>query len=269
MSPTDSLGVSWLQLYERLDAACVLDRWADAEPVLAGVGSVRQLARAVHDRSAPARSDALLGAVVRLAAVDGGGDEEAALLVAHLLDNGSCQLAVQLRDLSREIDEVVAGALWIQIRTFPWRRRRRAFARSLLLDTRKAVLGEICPYRIRTGRNRVVLRDPQLLAESTVPSAAAPAAGPGLGELRDLLVWARRAGAIDGDQVRLLLDLVEVAHRTDGQAERVQRRGLNVAADIEVVAARWGLNERTVRRRRDRALVALREVRGAYLAAVA
>jgi hypothetical protein len=275
MSPTDSLGVPWLRLAERLDSAGSLAHWAMAEPALSGINCVDDLATVVHDRQAPARSDAVLGTLVRMAAADGGDDEDAALLVAHLLGNGATSLAVKLRDLSRDIDEVIAGALWIKIRTFPWRRRTRAFAKSLLLDTRAAVLAELCPYRGRAGANRVVLREPQL-AESaprganTVISLVASDIGCNtVRELVDLLEWAQASGALGGQDVALLLDLVAAAHRTDDELDQVQRRGLNIAAEVRLVAAWWGVNEKTVRRRRDRALGALREVRDDYFAAVA
>jgi hypothetical protein len=111
MSPTDCLGVSWTVLSDRLGRAHVLDRWADAEPILAGIGTIDLLARIVHDREAPARGDALLGALVRTAAGDAGNDDDAAVLVAHLLGNGTGRLAVQLRDLSGDIDDLIAGTL--------------------------------------------------------------------------------------------------------------------------------------------------------------
>jgi hypothetical protein len=160
MSPTASLGLTWPALAERVEHTRALDRWAAAEAVLAGISSLDALAEIVHDGQNPARADALLGALVRVAAADGGDDEDAALVVAHLLDNGTRKLALQLRDLSRDIDGLLAGELWLQIRTFPWRRRCRAYAKSLLLDTRTAVLAELRPYRTRDGHTRVVLVDP-------------------------------------------------------------------------------------------------------------
>ncbi|HEY3713175.1 MAG TPA: hypothetical protein VGL39_01510 [Jatrophihabitantaceae bacterium] len=218
----------------------------------------------------------MLGALVRIATIDGGGDEDAAVLTAHLLGTGTGRLAVQLRDLSADIDELIAGALWIQIRTFPWRRRTRAYAKSLLLDTRTAVLAELRPYRSRAGSTRVVVQEPSLFAETSAPgmsSALGPQDGSGGADgrtdLLDLLGWAHASGAIDRSDAALLLDLVAAAHRTDAQADRVPRRGLNAAADISLVAARWGVNEKTIRRRRDRVLGVLRDARGDYLAAVA
>ena len=273
MSPTDSLGISWPALIDRLNLHRALDRWAAAEPLLVSLGTIDEVARIVHDRDAPGRGNSLLAALVRIAATDGGGDDDAALLVAHLLANGTGRLAVQLRDLSDDIDAVIAGALWIQIRTFPWRRRTRAIAKSLLLDTRSAVLADLCPYRSRSGLTRVVLHEPTLLAETQFRGRSqdlvdGPVSDSG-SDLLDLLDWARAAGAIARCDVLLLLDLIAAANGTDDGVGHGPRRGLNVAAEITLVAARWGVNEKTVRRRRDRALNALRDVRDDYLAAVA
>jgi hypothetical protein len=162
------------------------------------------------------------------------------------------------------------------IRTFPWRRRTRAFAKSLLLDTRAAVLAELCPYRSRAGSTRVLLQEPALLTEShgrNFGGVLRPTTGDvgddSRADLLDLLEWARDAGVIDQRDVALLLDLVAAAYLTDDRVDRAPRRGLNAAADVSMVAARCGVNEKTIRRRRDRALVALRDVRSDYLAAVA
>ncbi len=279
MSPTDSLGVTWPALTERVDPVRGLDRWAAAEPALAGIGTVGELAEIVHDGGDRARADELLGALVRLGAVDGGDEEDAALLVAHLLGNGTRKLALQLRDLSGDIDDLLAGELWLQIRTFPWRRRRRAYAKSLLLDTRLAVLAELRPYRNRAGLDRITLVDP--IARAAENHATADCAGlldrPFLDlhdedepSLLDLLEWAQRSGVIDRADAALLIELMRAADGM-GQADRdvSAGRGLNRADEVSAVAARHGVHEKTIWRRRARALSALRDASGQYLAAVA
>jgi len=279
MSPTDSLGVTWPALTERVDPVRGLDRWAAAEPALAGIGTAGELAETVHNGGDPARADELLGALVRLGAVDGGNEEDAALLVAHLLGNGTRKLALQLRDLSADIDELLAGELWLQIRTFPWRRRRRAYAKSLLLDTRLAVLAELRPYRNRAGLSRVMLVDPVVTAADDDATADCsslldrPCVNPHDEDepsLLDLLEWAQRTGVIDRADAALLIELMLAA---DGVNESDRRaapgRGLNRADEVSAVAARHGVHEKTIWRRRARALSALRDASGQYLAAVA
>ena len=270
MSPTESLGVSWSSLISRVQPSGILARWAAAEPPLAGLVTLDELADVVHRPGNAARADAVLGALARLAACDGGDDVDAALLVAHLLANGSRTLAMSMRDLSVDIDDLIAGQLRLQIRTFPWQQRTQAIARSLLLDTRKAVLAELRPFRSRAGDERVFLVDPIDGAALSGPTQSAWAghdAEEYERELVDVLIWARSSGVVNQRDVVLLIDLVRAAARTD--AEDGVRRGLNVAAEIAEVAALYGVNEKTIRRRRDRALTALRRASAEYLAAVA
>jgi hypothetical protein len=111
------------------------------------------VAAIVADRAHPGRADALLGALVRLGAVDGGNDQDAAGAVVLLLSNGAARLAGQLRNLSGDIDQIVAGQVWLQIREFPWRRRREAIAANILMDARRALLRDLgVDTRRRRGR---------------------------------------------------------------------------------------------------------------------
>jgi hypothetical protein len=288
MSPTESLGVSWPALTDRVERRHALDRWAAAEAVLAGVASLDALAEIVHHGHDPARADELLGGLVRLAAADGGDDADAALVLAHLLANGTRKLALQLWDLSTDIDDLLAGELWLQIRTFPWRRRRRAYARNLLLDTRLAVLAELRPYQTRDRQTRVILIDPvaMLLRRDDEPEGepvSSSTGRPGVldrayveardkddSTLLDVLEWAQRSGVIDRADAALLLELVAAAVDS-GAAERARLadRSVNRRAEIAAVAARYGVHEKTIWRRRARALGALQAASGRYLAAVA
>lgn len=286
MSPTHLLGITWTELAARLVAGDALDCWARREPALRGLAGADHVAAIAHGGLDSDRTDALIGALVRLGAVDGGNEQDAALLVAHLLANGARKIALQLADLSADIDVVVAGALWIQIRTFAWRQRHRAYAKSLLLDTRHAVLAELRPYRSRAGIDMVIAADPTpsgLLTGfgrathdplwaaradglgSRLPGAPGDVEGQDAGtELAELLSWATRRGVISHSDAQLLTELTATAHLVDVTA----RRGRNVAAEISRVATRHGVHERTVRRRRDRAMAALQSARADYLADV-
>jgi hypothetical protein len=64
-----------------------------------------------------------------------------------------------------------------------------------------------------------------------------------------VLAWALRCGLVDAGQVALLVELA-----TEGHGGRLR------------VAARYGVSERTVRRRRDRAVAALRAAYRLYVA---
>lgn len=244
-------------------------RWADLEPALVGsrcaappglaaLAGLARLAAELRPGVDPQRADDVLGALVRLAAVDGHGDPDALLALLHLLSDGARALAGRLPDPSGNALALVVGELALQIRAFPWRRRTRAYAANLLLDTNAALVREVRPHRTRTYPSVVeVLVDPTdrervtALLDRTSPG---PDGGEDL-DLRDLLVWAARTGVADAGDVALLL-----------QVERAREAG--GPAQLQVAQAR-GINERTLRRRREKTLAALQAASASYLAACA
>lgn len=68
---------SWPALAARLDADAVLTRWAEAEPDLAELTTVAGLLAVWSGDAESDRTDAVLATLVRLAAVDGGRDDDA------------------------------------------------------------------------------------------------------------------------------------------------------------------------------------------------
>ena len=76
---------SWPALAARLDDESLLARWAAAEPALAGLTTVADLLAVWTEDGGYDRTNAVLAALVRLAAVDGGRDDVALLLTLHLL----------------------------------------------------------------------------------------------------------------------------------------------------------------------------------------
>jgi len=147
----DTIAGSWPALIARLNVPDRgLARWRGAEPVLADVGRVDgQFDLQGYRRD---RADAGLGALVRLAAADGGDDQDALVLLLHLLSGMVLSLARQLADLSPDIVTVIVSELTCQIRSYPWRRRTRAWAANLQADTRRAVLADLKPrHRYHEG----------------------------------------------------------------------------------------------------------------------
>src|SRR4051812_30590960 len=136
---------SWPALAARLDDNAALARWAEAEPPLAGFTTVAELLAVWSEDCGSVCTDVVLAALVRLAAVDGGRDDDALLLTLHLLSGLVWTTAAQLRDLSPDIVAVVVGELACQIRRYPWRRRPRAIAANLRAETRRGVLTELRP----------------------------------------------------------------------------------------------------------------------------
>jgi len=100
MLATQLMGLTWPALEERVERSGRWSSWVATEPVLAGLNGLDEVVAIVEDRGDPGRADALLAALVRLGAVDGGNDQDAAQAVALLLTNGAGRLARQLWNLS-------------------------------------------------------------------------------------------------------------------------------------------------------------------------
>jgi hypothetical protein len=243
---------SWPALTARLDRDAVLIRWAETEVALTGLGTVADVVTACSSDSGHERSDQVLAALVRLAAVDGGRDDDALALLLHLLSGMVWTTVRQLRDLSPDIVAVVVGELTCQIRRYPWRRRPRAVAANLRADTRHAVLAELRPRNRRhPERGEFLTLDGDITRLQPDPSSGSDEDL----DVGDLLRWALRAG-VDAAAIELLV------------ATERQRDAGTDGGDAEV-AAEHGISTRTLYRRRQRTLAALRVAAREYLAAVA
>lgn len=246
---------SWPELVGRLKRSGSWDRWVRMEPALAMVDGPAGLSVALAPGVDQQVADALLGALIRLAAADGGGDQDAVLVVLHALAPGAGALAAQLSHRSADSLALVVGELTCQIRAFPWRRRTRAYAANLLADTKHQLwVGELRP--LGTGHHPAEARpvDPLVWPELRF-AAAAPVGGAEQSrlELIDLLTWAAGAGVAPVGDLALLWDRV-AGSSVSGSAQ--------LATDL-------GVDERTLRRRRRRTMQALRDSSSAYLTAVA
>ena len=270
MGPISWLGCSPADLNEQVSGA-VWSRWLAAEPSLGVVGSLDEL-HALRGRSA----DVPLGALVRLAATDGGDDQLAGIAVAHQLEGGVKHLMFSLRDLSEDIDAVVMGALWAEIRSFPWQRRTRAFAASLMYATRASVMDLLLPTWARHGRESVVPVDPQAALTRCLEGTDTWRCGGTSAtceqsalELAGLLDWALSSRVIDRDDRLLLRDLIDAGHEVAPEDTAMTLRGTCSQAAVRRVAERRGVCGRTVRRRRDQVVATLRASAVRYLAEVA
>ena len=242
---------SWPALAARLEEDAVLARWAEGEPDLTGLTTVTELLAVWSGDGRADRIDTVLAALVRLAAIDGGRDDDALLLTLHLLSGCVWTMAAQLQDLSPDIVAVLVGELACQIRHYPWRRRPRAVAANLRAETRRAVLAELRP-RVRRHPDRCEF----LTSDGDVTRVTSAAIAPQEDiDVVDLLEWAVRSG-VDAGDVALLI------------ATECARDCRKKSADQRVASAN-GITTRTLYRRRHRTLTALRNVVPQYLAAVA
>jgi hypothetical protein len=305
MSVGDQLGLD--NNSELLDHARLKwPAWVAADPRLGVVDSfddIRTWLPVVDHET----SDQVLLALAMLAAPDGGDDLAAAAALAKCLLPGACRLAGWLsslppREVLRDsqpvmagpwsaverVDELVASQLWIEVRTFKWRRLRKVAA-NILINTRVGVLLEVGDFfhvsrADRTWANTTLVESfasgdisgadggsgysaemptervtgalfhrPGILAdvglEQREPSATE--------ELLELLAWACAHKVISPGDRYLLLCLVEEADRVE---TRRLARGYGGLLSNEVssrVAPRMGVSEATVRRHGSRTMRAL------------
>ena len=231
--PSSAVGRPWPH---SLDEDAVLARWATGEPELAGLTSVAELLAVWFEDGGSDRTNALLATLVRLAAVDGGHDNDALLLTLHLLSGLVWATVAKLRDLSPDIVAVVVGELACQIGAIPgggvrarsprtWERRR---------DGR---CSPSCGPRVRRhpDRGEFLTHDGDVsrLAQATICDD-----GEDNLDVVDLLRWAVRSG-VDAADVALLV-------ATECGRDLCER-----GAALRVAAAH-GITKRTLYRRRNR-----------------
>jgi hypothetical protein len=239
---------SWPDLVARLDAAATVRRWAAADPALTGLTGIDDITGILAKGADPDRADEVMGALVRLAARDGGDDADAVLLLLHLLSDGVLALAGRLPGPT-DVVPVVVAELTCQIRSFPWRRRTRAYAANLLLDTKHVLWCEGAHHR---AGNPEELTAPHCLEgrDQEIRGNGGTGDDEDL-DLIDVLMWAARTGVAPPNDLVMLL-LSERAPAGPGR---------------HAVAREFGVHERALRRRRSRTLSVLRAAGDRYLQA--
>jgi hypothetical protein len=243
---------SWPDLLARLDAAGTVRGWAAADPALTGLTRVDDITGVLVKGADRHRADQVMGALVRLAARDGGDDADAVLLLLHLLSDGVLALGRRMPGPA-DVTALIVAELTCQIRSFPWRRRTRAYAANLLLDTKHVLWRESAQHRAGnpeelTAPHCLDGHDRQIRGPGAVTGAAVDDDDL---DLIDVLMWAARTGvAPPTDLVMLLL-----SERAPAGPHR------------HAVAWEFGVHERALRRRRSRTLAVLRAASDRYLQA--
>jgi hypothetical protein len=220
-----ALAADWARIERSQATLAALRRWQDCEPALAGLATMADLVAEVEQRGCPARSDAMLAVLARLAA----DDDLAARTLLQLLLPGAKALCRRLWWLGDQEERAAAvvGALYERIRTYPWQRRPARIAANLLADTGQQLR--------RAARHRLAEVPLPELAEEALPDSRAGSASEATEELVELLGWAATSGALSRAQVRLI-----------GQT-RVADTPFHELGRLE------GLGAHTIRRRRQRA----------------
>lgn len=225
-------------------------RWCATEPELAVVDDVGDL-RACTRRAATQDKDRVLGRIAALAR----DDQAAAITLAWLLLPGAIALADRLRDLSVDIDGLVAGQLWLEV-SRSHRLPSHGVAQGILNCTRREVLAELGVGHHGRLRDKVWsqtllldrFEDRAVLVEPAEPDASE--------ELIEVFDAALRDNAIEGFDIWLLHELATVA-TAEAAPLRRGRCGLTTPAVVDQVARRRPEAPRTLRRRASKALEGL------------
>jgi len=252
MSVAKCLGVDDLDRPPMSDVRARWPQWGEVEPVLGLVDSPAVLPMLMH-RLEPSQRDEVLAAVVRLGVVE----TEATVALVWLLVPGASRLARRIGDLSGDIDELVAGELWIQSRQQDPEDARYVAAKILKRTEREVKaelgIGDLARRRDETWANTVPVD-----RFTEAPRAAEPDPADVSEQLGDLLQQAIDSGVLTDADRDLLLDLAHAAHRL-GAPLRRGRGGLTTPSVAEMVAADHALAVRSIRRHAASAIDKIRD----------
>jgi len=231
--------------------------WLAVEPRLAGFASLEEALEGWRRRDE--RCHQVVAGMTALGSRRGADDDDAALAVVVLLQDGVVRVAATLRDLW-EIDDVNA-TVWAEVKAAEPQLGSQA-ARYLLQRARQRLSRPAAGMVSRVGTTSLEQRmatnsdgggreDRDLML--AVPEVEDPVA-----DLADLLTWATGAGVVGAEEVDLIVELL--AAENEGMPREAAQR---------LVGERRGLAMRTIRRRRDATAARLREAAPKYLAAIA
>lgn len=238
MSVADYLGLNDIESLLMHEVRADWKRWCADDPDLAVVGDLTELP-AWTRRTDHEAKDRVLGRLAEIAETE----TAARTALVWLLLPGAITLADRLRDLSPDIDGLVAGQLWIEVARSR-QRPPRGVAMAILNSTRRAVLAELGVGTHGKTWNRTVLVERfEEHAVEVDPDRVDP-----YDELVELLDAALRDNAIECVDIWLLHELAVAAHVSDAPMRR-GRCGLTSPALFDDIARRRPEAERTLRRR--------------------
>ena len=238
-------------------------RWQRTEPRLAVFDTLEDALEGWRRRDT--RCYEVVAGLTAIGSRRGGDDDDAALAVAVLLEDGVNRVATTVNDLW-ETDDVNA-TVWEEVKAAEPQLGSHA-ARYLLQRARQRLIRPAAGMVSRVDTTSLDARigvgngatgdgagggaqDRDLLI--AVPDAEDP-----VEDLTDLLTWATGVGVIATEDVNLLLELL-AAENAGVAREEAQR----------LVGERRGVAMRTIRRHRDRTAARLRDAAPRYLAEIA
>lgn len=240
--------------------------WQERHPVLRDIDDLAAL-KAATRRLGPQASNELLLALAERGMPDGGNEAAATATLVWLLLPGAGYMAGRLKrevpELREEIDQLVAGQVWIEGRTLRinWQRPTSCAATVLRNAERRIRLELGIHERSDRTRHRPVFIGAGSECEAAAAKVLEAPHGmqvPAEVELRDLFEAAIRARDLSIVDTQLLLEVAQQADEVStGRNGRID--GLMSEAVCVAVAQRRGCSPRSVRRRTHAALAKLRE----------
>jgi len=253
MSVAKCLGVDDVDGPQMMQMRSRWPQWSEGEAGLAVVDDPVALPRVMR-RSEPEQRDTVLGALLRLGVVE----QSATVALVWLLAPGATKLAWRLRDLSRDIDELVAGQLWIQVREHD-PDDARYVAAKILNRTEREVMVELAVGDLAKRRDptwaKAVLTD---RFDESIPDQESDE-DTAREELHLLLRKALDSGSLSDVDRDLLLDLAHAANMLNAPLRR-GRAGLTTPSVAQMVSDDHAMAARTIRRHAADALDGLAEV---------
>lgn len=242
MSVADYFGLDDPESALMTEARAGWVRWCAEDPDLAVVDDLTDL-RAWTWRAEREARGSVFGRLAKIAQTE---DAARAALVWLLLP-GAINLADGLRDLTGDIDGLVAGQLWIEV-SRSYLHSPNGLAKAVLNSTRRAVLAELGVGNYGRQRDRAwsqtVLLD---RFEEQAVQVERERIDP-YDELVEVLDAALRDDAVGCIDIWLLHELAVAAHTADAPMRR-GRCGLTSPALVDEIARRRPEAARTLRRR--------------------
>ncbi len=253
MSVAKCLGVDDLDAPNMRELRTEWPRWRHMSNDLPDVADLKDLPRWMQDAE-PTQRDEVLTALRRRAE----GDRRAYVALAWLLMPGASRIAGRIRRLADEIDEVVAGQLWVQIcEHVP--ADDRYVAKKILDRVYRESMAELGVGELAKRRDEAwamtVLVD---AFDESMPAGAADDEVARRGALADLLQRGIDSGKLVKSDRDLLLDLAHAAEQIDAPGRR-GRGGLMTPSVTQMVEESHAMSSRSIRRHAAGAIQAIRE----------
>ena len=204
--------------------------------------------------------DDVLFRLAQLASKDGADSREAAAVLCHLLVPGVVAKLGRMRlpVSSDVVNELAAGHLWVQCRTFPCDRRPKV-APTIVWNVRRAVLADLGVTDRRRGDK--TWANTEVVEQDRLDYLIAPVSGDSESsgqEFAELLEHSLSDRLITREQALLLLTLLHVSERA--ATKRATRHGLLSDEVSRLVGDELGMGASTVRYKVSFVLSTLRQV---------